>query len=191
MDDEREEDALDAEDGIERGAEDHGADVFSGGGLEDVRATAGAVADVVADEVGDDGGVAGIVFGDAGFDFADEVGADVSGLGVDAAAELGEEGDERGAEAEADELVGNAVLRIDRARRRRGRGRRCRGAKSATTTRPVTAPPRRAICSAPLRLLRAAEAVRMLARMETYMPVKPARPEQMAPTRKLMTVLTA
>jgi hypothetical protein len=29
----------------------------------------------------------------------------------------------------------------------------------------------------------------MLARMETYMPVKPARPEQMAPTRKLMTVL--
>jgi hypothetical protein len=95
VDDEREEDALDAEDRIERGAEDHGADVFGGGGLEDVRAAAGAVAYVVADEVGDDGGVAGIVFGDAGFDFADEVGADVGGLGVDAAAELGEEGDER------------------------------------------------------------------------------------------------
>ena len=122
---EREEDALDAEDGVESGAEDHGADVFGGGGLEDVGATAGAVADVVADEVGDDGGVAGIVFGDAGFDFADEVGAYVGGLGVDAAAELGEERDERGAEAEADELIGD-VLRDCRGRRSRGRGRRRR-----------------------------------------------------------------
>ena len=129
MDDEREEDALDAEDGIERGAEDHGADVFRGGGLEDVGATAGAVAYVVADEVGDDGGVAGIVFGDAGFDFADEVSAYVSGLGVDAAAELGEERDERGAEAEADELVGNR-LRVGASHRRRGRGWRRRAAKA-------------------------------------------------------------
>ena len=62
---------------------------------------------------------------------------------------------------------------------------------SATTTRPVTAPPRRADWRAPLSEVRAAEAVRMLARIETYMPVKPARPEQMAPTRKLMTVWTA
>ena len=98
---------LNAEDGIEGGAEDHGANVFGGGGLEDVGTAAGAVADVVADEVRDDGWVAWVVFGDAGFDLADEVGADVGGLGVDAAAELGEESDERGTEAEADELVGD------------------------------------------------------------------------------------
>ena len=61
----------------------------------------------------------------------------------------------------------------------------------AITTRPVTAPPRSAIWSARLRLWRAAEAVRMLARMEQYIPVKPAMPEQTAPTRKAMTVLSA
>ncbi len=105
VDHQREEDALDAEDRVEGGAEDHGTDVFGGGGLEDVGSTAGAVAYVVADEVGDDGGVAGIVFGDAGFDFADEIGTDVGGLGVDASAELCEEGDERGSEAEAYEFV--------------------------------------------------------------------------------------
>ena len=76
------------------GAEDHRADVLGGGGLEEVGAAAGAVADVVADEVGDDGRVARVVLGDAGLDLADEVGADVGGLRVDAAAELGEERDE-------------------------------------------------------------------------------------------------
>jgi len=93
VDDQWEEDSLDAEDGEERCAEDHGAYVFRGGGLEDVRSTAGAVAYVVANEIGDDGWVARVVFGDAGLDFADEVSAYVSGLGVDASAKLGEEGD--------------------------------------------------------------------------------------------------
>ena len=83
--------------------EDHRADVLGGGRLEQVRAAAGAVADVVADEVRDDARVARIVLGDALLDLADEVRADVRGLGVDAAAELGEERDERGAEAEADD----------------------------------------------------------------------------------------
>ena len=50
-----------------------------------------------------DARVAGIVLGDALLDLADEVGADVGGLGVDAAAELGEQRHERGAEAEADD----------------------------------------------------------------------------------------
>ena len=40
-----------------------------------------------------------------------------------------------------------------------------------TTDRPETAPPRRAICSALLRLVVAAAAVRMFARMETNMPM--------------------
>ena len=50
-------------------------------------------------------GVAWIVFGDARFDLADEVGADIRGLRVDAAAETGEDGDERAAEGEPDEVV--------------------------------------------------------------------------------------
>ena len=90
-------------DGEDRDAEDHRADVLGGGRLEQVGATAGAVADVVADEVRDHARVAGIVLGDALLDLADEVRPDVGGLGVDAAAELGEQRDERGAEAEADD----------------------------------------------------------------------------------------
>ncbi len=86
LNDQGKEDALDAEDRKEGGTQDHGADVFCGGGLEDVRTTAGAVAYVVTDEVGDDGRIAWVVLRDAGLDFADEVGADVGSLGVDAAA---------------------------------------------------------------------------------------------------------
>ena len=84
-------------------AQDHRADVLGGGRLEQVGAAAGAVADVVADEVGDHAGVARVVLGDARLDLADEVRAHVGGLGVDTAAELGEERDERRAEAEADD----------------------------------------------------------------------------------------
>ena len=109
-DDEREEDpglrvrpAGRRRDGVDADAQDHRADVLGGGRFEQVRATAGAVADVVADEVGDDARVARVVLGDALLDLADEVRADVGGLGVDAAAELGEQGDERGPEAEADD----------------------------------------------------------------------------------------
>ena len=90
-------------DRVDRDAEDHRADVLGSGRFEEVRAAAGAVADVVADEVGDDRGVARVVLGDARLDLADEVGADVGGLRVDAAAELGEQRDEGGAEAEADD----------------------------------------------------------------------------------------
>src|SRR6185436_2461870 len=64
---------------------------------------AGAVADVVADEVRHHARVAGIVLRDPLLDLAHEVGPDVGGLGVDAAAELGEQGDERCAEPEADD----------------------------------------------------------------------------------------
>ena len=50
-------------------------------------------------------GLRGIVLGDAGLDLAHQVGADVGGLGVDAAAHTGEEGDGTGAEAEAGDDV--------------------------------------------------------------------------------------
>ena len=73
--------------------------------LEEVGRHAGAVADVVADVVRDDRGVARVVLGDARLDLPDEVGADVGGLRVDAAAESREHGDERAAEREADEIV--------------------------------------------------------------------------------------
>ena len=115
--------------GVDGDAEDHGADVLGGHGLEEVGATAGAVADVVADEVGDDGGVARVVFGDAGLDLADEVGADVGGLGVDTAAELGEQRHEAGAEAEADDEE-RRNLRSG-CRGRCCRWRRCRDADEA------------------------------------------------------------
>ena len=85
----------------------HGGDRV---GLEQVGRHPGAVAHVVADVVGDHGGVAGVVLGDPRLDLADEVGPDVGRLGEDAAAQAGEDGDERAAEAEADECVDGLLV---------------------------------------------------------------------------------
>jgi hypothetical protein len=81
----------------------HAADEADRVGLEHVGGHARAIADVVADVVGDGGRIAGIVFVEVLFDLADEVRADVRRLGVDAAAETGEDGDEAAAERQADE----------------------------------------------------------------------------------------
>ena len=97
--------------GRERRAEEHDRHGGDGVGLEEVGSHAGAVADVVADVVGDHGRVSRVVLGDAGLDLPDEVGADVGGLRVDAAAEPGEDRDERSAEGEADQVVDGVVLR--------------------------------------------------------------------------------
>ncbi len=86
-------------------AEQHRGDRGDAIGLEQVCGHAGAIADVVADVVRDHGRVARIVFRNACLDFANEVGADVGALGVDAAAEPGEDRDERAAEAQADHRV--------------------------------------------------------------------------------------
>jgi hypothetical protein len=83
----------------------HGGDDGDRVGLEQISCHAGAVADVVADVVGDDRGVARVVLGDTGLDLAHEVRAHVGALGEDAAAESREDGDQRAAEAEADEGV--------------------------------------------------------------------------------------
>ena len=91
-------------------AEEHHGDRGHRVGLEEVGRHAGAVADVVAHVVGDDGRVARVVLGDPGLDLADEVGADVGGLGEDAAAQAGEDRDQRAAEAEADERVDGLLL---------------------------------------------------------------------------------
>ncbi len=86
----------------ERGpAEDDRGDQHDGVRLEQVGGHPGAVADVVAHVVGDRRGVARVVLGDVLLDLADEVGADVGGLGEDAAADPHEHGEQRGAEAEA------------------------------------------------------------------------------------------
>src|SRR5699024_9933935 len=93
-----------------KGGED-GADVA----LVEVRAHARDVADVVADVVRDGGGVARVVLGYAGLDLADEVRADVGGLGEDAAAHAGEARRAGGAHAEHDHGVGYDGGEIGRA----------------------------------------------------------------------------
>ena len=78
-------------------------------GFEQVGRHAGAVADVVADVVRDDRRIARVVFGNAGFDLADEVGADVGALREDAAAETRKDRDQRAAEGEADERMQRVI----------------------------------------------------------------------------------
>ena len=85
-------------------------------GLEQVGRHAGAVADVVTDVVGDDRRVARIVLGDTGLDLADQVGADVGGLGEDAAAESREDRDQRASEGQTDQMVDGLCLRDVEAR---------------------------------------------------------------------------
>ena len=94
-------------------AEDQAGDDGDFVGLEDVGGHAGAVADVVAHEVGDDRRVARVVFGDAGLDLAHQVGADVGRLGVDAAAHPHEQGQQRAAEAEAEQGVRRGLAEDD------------------------------------------------------------------------------
>ena len=85
--------------------EHHGGDRRHHIGFEQVGGHAGAVADIVADVVGDGCGVARIIFRNAGFDLAHHVAADVGTLGEDAAAETGEDRDERSAEGKRNQRV--------------------------------------------------------------------------------------
>ena len=100
--------------GLGAGEEDrgqqHGGHDGHGIGLEQVGRHAGAVADIVADIVRDHRRVAGIILGDAGLDLADQVGTDVRTLGEDAAAEAGEDRDQRRAEGQADQGLEDGAL---------------------------------------------------------------------------------
>ena len=60
---------------------------------------------------------------------------------------------------------------------------------SPTTLMPMTDPPVKATLRAVFKLSRAAAAVRKLAAVATRMPKKPASPEHMAPTTKLMEII--
>ena len=93
-------------------AEQHDGDGGDGIRLEQVGRHACAVADVVADVVRDHRGVARVVLGDAGLDLPDQVGADVGGLRVDAAAESREDRDQRAAEREADQVADGGRVRV-------------------------------------------------------------------------------
>ena len=99
-------------DGVERGhTEDDRGDEGHLVAFEEVGGHAGAVTHVVAHVVGDGGGVARVVFGDARFDLANEVGANVGGLREDTAAHAQEKREERATEAESDEDHRRGVLK--------------------------------------------------------------------------------
>ncbi len=170
---------------LRRPPKDHRADILGSGRLEEVRATSSAVAHVVADQVGDNSGVAGVVLRDASLDLTDEVGAHVGGLGVNATAKLREQRDKAGAEAKADD----SSRRSNRQAARPPKTMKTMvtpSKLSAMTRKPETAPPRKETMSASPRPLRAAPATRILERTATFIPMKPAAPEQAAPKRKAM-----
>ena len=160
-------------------------------GLEEVGAHAGHVADVVAHVVGDDRRVARVVLGDAGLDLADEVGADVGGLGVDAAADAREQRDRGGARCakRGHDLERSWPFSPPRPRstKRRTATLDARGARApATLTGP--SPPRRGTRAAArrdCRRTRAASAVRTFAARRRLHADEPgARPTATAPATK-------
>ena len=79
-------------------------------GLEEVGGHTGAVAHVVTHVVGDGGRIARVVLRNAGFHLAHQVGAHISRLGEDAAADSHEEGEQGGPEREADQDGRGRVL---------------------------------------------------------------------------------
>lgn len=107
-------DQREGEPGVAEGglAEDQRGDQRDGVRLEEVGGHTGTVAHVVAHVVGDGRGITRIILRNALFDLADQVGADVGGLGEDAAADTHEHRDERRAEAKSFEDLGR-VGRVD------------------------------------------------------------------------------
>ena len=89
----------------QQGAQHHGGDQGHGIGLKQVSSHASAVAHVVAHVVGDHGGVARVIFGDAGFNFANQVGPHIGAFGEDAPAQTRKNRDQRGAKGKADQRV--------------------------------------------------------------------------------------
>jgi hypothetical protein len=138
-------------------AEDERGDEGDLVALEEVGGHAGAVADVVADVVGDRGGVARVVLGDALLDLADEVGADVGGLGEDAAADPHEQREQRAAEAEALEDVRRVFWKRSTTTLAPSRPR-------PTVNMPTTPPVRKATKIASVRNCRAGRRWRLLHR---------------------------
>ena len=93
-----------------QGADQNRADQADRVGFENVRGHAGAIAHVIAHVVGDRGRIARVVFLEVAFDLAHQIGADVRGLGVNAAAESRENADQTRAQREADQTVHRSVV---------------------------------------------------------------------------------
>ena len=81
------------------------ADEADGVGFKNIGGHPSAIADIIADVVGNGGGVTRVIFFELGFEFANEVGADIGGFGVDASAQTSEDADERGSEGEAGQAI--------------------------------------------------------------------------------------
>jgi len=81
------------------------ADEADGVGFKDIGGHPSAIADIIADVVGNGGGVTRVIFLELGFEFANEVCANIGGFGVDASAQTSEDADERGSEGEAGQAI--------------------------------------------------------------------------------------
>ena len=86
--------------GKEDGREHHGGDQCHRIGFKQISRHAGTVTDIVADVIGDCCGVAWIIFRNTSLDLADEISANVSAFGEDAAAKAGENRNQRSTEAQ-------------------------------------------------------------------------------------------
>jgi hypothetical protein len=118
--------------------------------------------------------VAGVVFGDAGFDLAHQVGADVGGLGVDAAAHAGEQRLQRRAHAERERDVVMVTSGQPPARNtcvsRKNQPAEPSSRAKPVTHRPITAPARNATLQAGVQRFLQALAVRAEALVAVFMP---------------------
>jgi len=95
------------------GGEHHGRDRGHHIGLEEIGRHAGTIADIVADIVGNGRRIARIILRNAGFDLANHVAADIGTLGEDAAAQTGEDRNQRSAESKGYERIDDrAACRI-------------------------------------------------------------------------------
>ncbi len=89
--------------------QDQGRDDGDLVGLKDVGGHPGAVANVIPHQVGDDGRIAGVILRDPDLHLPHQVGPDVGGFGVDAAADPHKEGQQGATEAEAQESIGRGA----------------------------------------------------------------------------------
>ena len=141
------------------------------------------VAHVVAHVVGDNRRVARVILGDARFELSYQVGADVSGLGVDAAAQTPEDADETAAKTKPDQIPDMVrVARINRIKTGDSQQSQPDDKQSgyrATAERNIH-------CRT--KALPGSPAVRTLARTETNIPIQPVEAERTAPTRKAIAV---
>ena len=93
---------------------EHGGHDRDGVGFKQVSRHTSTITDVITHVVSNDGWIARVVFRNTGFDFTDQVSADVGALGENATTQTGKNGNERGAEGQAD----HGVQQITQAARR-------------------------------------------------------------------------